>query len=673
MVEEVSGNGGLGGGTDEKVTAGHGGAVSRYTTIAAGKVPAANLPAQGVWLISVFAGVQGAPQIIDAAADTVLGDGTQKTVAGGAATTLTARSDGIVNNRRATLLRFSLPAFQPADLQNVLLTLTASTISSANPTQIHVYGLNDDSWSEASATWATVTSALKQNVAAGKQIAHNVVANQGTTTKILGQLWASSTTNTELAVDVTSFVREQADGAVSFLLVQDHRWDNTLDSTTSQTVGDTQLDGIKIVSREAGTVSVPGPRLRFFAANTAPVAPTITSQPSSQTITLGGAVSFSVTAAGTAPLSYRWNKNGIDLSGATSPGYLIASAALSDAGNYTVLVTNVAGSVTSATATLTVGEVPAITTQPASQTVASGAAVSFNVAATGTATLAYQWKKDGANLAGATTATYTIAAASTTHAGSYTVVVSNSYGTATSNAATLTVTAPPVITSQPANITVNAGQPASFTVAASGTAPLTYQWRKAGTNVAGATAATYSIAATVVGDAGSYNCVVSNPSGSVTSASAILTVNNPLPGLIVVEMESLTVAASSGDALTYKAEAAASAGNFLYISSNAVGDHITFAVPSVAAGTYTVAMIVKKNTDRAKFQLAVSTNLSGPYTNINAPKDEYASSAAYATIGYTAKATFASAGTQYFRFTVTGKNSSSSSYVMAFDKLTLTP
>ncbi|HTL67012.1 MAG TPA: endo-1,4-beta-xylanase [Lacunisphaera sp.] len=86
--------------------------------------------------------------------------------------------------------------------------------------------------------------------------------------------------------------------------------------------------------------------------------PSITTQPSSQTATVGGNLSFSVTATGTAPLTYQWKLNGADISGATSSSYSISNVQASQAGNYTVTVSNVAGAVTSTTATLTVNAAP---------------------------------------------------------------------------------------------------------------------------------------------------------------------------------------------------------------------------------------------------------------------------------------------------------------------------
>jgi hypothetical protein len=182
---------------------------------------------------------------------------------------------------------------------------------------------------------------------------------------------------------------------------------------------------------------------------------------------------------------------------------------------------------------------PSIATQPVSQTVAAGSAVSFSVSATGTAPLAYQWRKAGVAIGGATAASFSIAAAATADAGAYDVVVSNAVGSVTSAAATLSVTGgvatAPVITTQPLAQTVTAGSAVSFSVTASGTAPLSFQWRKDGTAITGATAASLSLAAVTAGDAGSYSVVVTNSAGSATSAAALLTVQTASTGTLAAE------------------------------------------------------------------------------------------------------------------------------------------
>jgi hypothetical protein len=146
---------------------------------------------------------------------------------------------------------------------------------------------------------------------------------------------------------------------------------------------------------------------------------------------------------------------------------------------------------------------PEITSQPAGLILNPGQAGTLTVRATGTAPLAYQWKKDGADITGATGATLTLANATSASAGSYTVSITNAYGTVTSNAAAVTFSTSPVpatITEQPVATTVNAGQPASLTVAAFGSAPLTYQWRRNGVDIAGATNSSLSFTQTTPAD-----------------------------------------------------------------------------------------------------------------------------------------------------------------------------
>ncbi|MGZ4973404.1 MAG: D-alanyl-D-alanine carboxypeptidase, partial [Limisphaerales bacterium] len=126
--------------------------------------------------------------------------------------------------------------------------------------------------------------------------------------------------------------------------------------------------------------------------------------------------------------------------------------------------------------------VVSITTQPASQTVNAGVNATFSVVAGGAQT--YQWRFNGATISGATATSYTVATAQSVDAGSYSVIVGNRAGTVTSANAVLTVVNPPAITTQPTSVTANQGQNASFSVTASGTAPLTYQWQKNTVNLA---------------------------------------------------------------------------------------------------------------------------------------------------------------------------------------------
>jgi Protein of unknown function (DUF1573)/Immunoglobulin domain/Immunoglobulin I-set domain len=260
------------------------------------------------------------------------------------------------------------------------------------------------------------------------------------------------------------------------------------------------------------------------------VAPSITTEPANQTVSVGQAATFSVTATGTSPLTYQWKKNGTTISGATSATYATLATTVSDNNaQFTVTVANSVNSVvsTAATLTVTVNIPPTISTQPASQTVAVGKTATFSVTSTGTGTLTYQWKKNGTAIAGATSASYTTPATVASDSGaSFTVTVTSSTGNVTSNAATLTVNAPPSITTQPASTTVIAGQTATFSVAAAGTAPLTYRWNMNGTAISGATSTSYTTSATTTGNSGEqFTVTVTNSLGNITSSTATLTVN----------------------------------------------------------------------------------------------------------------------------------------------------
>jgi hypothetical protein len=178
-----------------------------------------------------------------------------------------------------------------------------------------------------------------------------------------------------------------------------------------------------------------------------------------------------------------------------------------------------------ATITITSPAVPPqITTPPQSQTVTAGADAVFTVVATGTAPLAYQWRQDGAEIAGATNATLTLTGVTPDQAGAYTVTVSNEAGSVTSAPAVLDVTVPPAISTQPLSQSVKEGANVSFHVVATGTAPLHYQWQKNGVDLAGATSASLQLANVRVTDAGDYTVLVSNVAGAVTSDVATLSV-----------------------------------------------------------------------------------------------------------------------------------------------------
>ncbi len=126
-----------------------------------------------------------------------------------------------------------------------------------------------------------------------------------------------------------------------------------------------------------------------------------------------------------------------------------------------------------------------ITRQPASQAVNPGASVTFTVEASGTAPLTYQWNFNGAPITGETSSTLTLPSVTAAHAGTYTVEVGDVVDTVASAGAILSLNEPVVITQQPASQAVNPGASVTFIVAATGTAPLTYQWKLNGSSMGG--------------------------------------------------------------------------------------------------------------------------------------------------------------------------------------------
>jgi hypothetical protein len=199
----------------------------------------------------------------------------------------------------------------------------------------------------------------------------------------------------------------------------------------------------------------------------------------------GSNASFSVTAAGSAPLEYRWRLNSVNLTnnaritGANGTTLAVTALVMADSGSYSVIVSNVYSSATSQVATLSVFMPPAISIPPPDTAVIVGSNAVLSVTATGSAPLGYVWRKgetilsNGGRISGATTNRLTIAATTTNDAGGYSVAISNIVGSATSSVATLTILVPATFTS-PATAVGRQGEFLSFTNTATGTTPITF-------------------------------------------------------------------------------------------------------------------------------------------------------------------------------------------------------
>jgi hypothetical protein len=337
---------------------------------------------------------------------------------------------------------------------------------------------------------------------------------------------------------------------------------------------------------------------------------------------------------------------------------------------------------------------PAIVVPPQSQTVVLGDPAVFTVAASGYPLPTYQWRFNGTNLAGATGDSFTRTNAQAAHSGGYSVVVSNSLGSVTSIVATLTVNTngiAPTISIPPQSQTVQQGQSATFTVTASGTSPLTYQWRFNDADLAGANGSSYTRFNAQTADAGEYRVVVTNAAGAVTSAPATLTVTVPiycLPvGLVNGDFEGATNGGVGAGWTAYEVNSPSikvwsiqtaspaegsqyqqiQAYNAAYTASAGVRQNVTGCVPGA---TYQISGWYRSNSDNGRARVRVSPSASTNWNtavDLNPPAD-YGSGTTWATFSGTVVAT----GTNMTLWLDGRTISGTSAKVGCFDAVTVT-
>jgi hypothetical protein len=357
-------------------------------------------------------------------------------------------------------------------------------------------------------------------------------------------------------------------------------------------------------------------------------APLIMSQPASQRVCTGSALSLSVTAFYAS--SYQWNLNGTPIPGATSSSYTVSSAQSANAGNYSVTVTNALGSVTSSIAAIQVGTT-SILSNPASITLTATQTGLFSVSGQGLGTISYQWYQipsgstAGVAISGATSSNYTTPPVDTAYNGDqYYATVTDACGTLTSTNATLTVNAgnaPPTITTQPVGQTVTPGGTASFTVVASGTPTLSYQWYMippggTPTAVAGATSATYTVpssATTTANDEDAYYVIVTNSYGQAMSQPATLAVGSG----ILITQQPVTQYVDVGASATYSVTATSALPLTYQWYEAAPGTSTFTAISGATSSSYTVSSAVATD-DGAVFYVVVSNGVTSSVTSASA-------------------------------------------------------
>ena len=455
-------------------------------------------------------------------------------------------------------------------------------------------------------------------------------------------------------------------------------WSNSSSATTGynaatlQVKAETRRNGYMYrcqVTNEAGTVT------SSAATLTVNVKPVITTQPKDVTAEANATAKFTVVASNATSYQWQWSSDGGKTwsnSSSATTGYNAATLQVKAEARrngymYRCQVSNSAGTVTSSAATLTVSSSkPTITTQPKSVTTSAGSTAKFTVAASGTG-LKYQWQwsfdggKNWQNSSSATTgyntATLQVTATEARNGYQYRCQVSNSAGSVTTSAATLTVVTKPTITTQPKSVTAAVNATAKFTVAASGTG-LKYQWQwsfdggKNWSNSSSATVgyntATLQVTATEARNGYQYRCQVTNEAGAVTSSAATLTVSSSKP-TITTQPKSVTAAVNTTAKFTVEATNATSyqwqwsfdGGSNWQNSSSATTGYNTATLQVTATETRNGYMYRCKVTNSA----GTVTSSAATLTVVTKPTITTQPKSVTTSAGSTAKFTVAASGT----------------------------
>ena len=275
-------------------------------------------------------------------------------------------------------------------------------------------------------------------------------------------------------------------------------------------------------------------------------APVIVTHPAGGDVIPGGSKSLTVVANGTAPLQYQWRKNGFPIEGATNSTLTIPSVTGIDSASYSAVVWNGAGFAVSGGAVVIVVIPPKILIDPASLVVSPGTNVSFTVAATGTGAIRYQWLKEGVVIAGATAATLPFTNVQLVDEADYLAVVTDDIASVTSRVARLIVKVPPTVIVPLASSTNLVGSSVTFTLVATGSLPMGFQWRRGVvilTNIVSMSrTGVFTLNNLALADSGSYRVILTNSGNfapGIASATATLLV--VAPPVITNQPQSLAV------------------------------------------------------------------------------------------------------------------------------------
>ncbi len=314
--------------------------------------------------------------------------------------------------------QWSFNGVELAGQTNSILNLTGVTLGNEGNYRVLV---SDD-----------ITGGLSQVARLTVRVPAVILSSSGGVTNVVGSTITLSVTASGSVPMAFRWYKGSA-GLVTNILFTTNSSYTILDAKTNDTAT------YRVVLTNSGSLN-PVVNATFAVRVVAP--PVITNQPANQVAELGTAASFSVGVGGTAPFNYRWRFQGVNIQDATNSTLTVSNIVAGDQGGYDVIVSNFAGSVASAIATLAVTGPPTIARQPQNREAPVGGSATFNVLAAGLGPLSYQWQFNGGDLNGQTSATLSLVDIQAQNVGAYRVVVGNTFGSTTSQPAQLSLLGP---------------------------------------------------------------------------------------------------------------------------------------------------------------------------------------------------------------------------------------
>ncbi len=356
---------------------------------------------------------------------------------------------------------------------------------------------------------------------------------------------------------------------------------------------------------------------------------TITSNPQSTAVAAGTSVTFTTSAIGSPVPTVQWQVSSdhaatwTNVAGATATSYAVTATAAISGYEYRAVFNSVFGTAATSPATLTISAAPAITANPTNQAVAAGATANFTASASGATSTQWQLSTNGGstwtNIVGATAASYSVTTSATMSGYQYRVLFSSPSGSATTSAATLTVGTPITITSNPQSKSVAANASVTFTTSAVGSPAPTVQWQVSSdhaatwTNIAGATATSYTVTASAAISGYEYRAVFNSVFGTAATSPATLTITSSTP-LPTITANPLSQTVAAGATVNFTSSSTGATATQWQLSTNGGSTWTNIASATTTSYSFTAAAAMSGYKYRVQYTNAAGSVLTLPAT-----------------------------------------------------------